>query len=304
MHSKKKSDSFISGMTELIKSTRVHRTLTALTAIMVPVAFAGFINKDIFILFSVCMLTYAAAGVQNAIKDKDYEVPLKAAKVFSGICLLGAAYLALQNMIVFITFAAWIILGLFYNTIARKMMFGDVTVLAITHHTLPTFSAALILGMPVSEAGALSAFMFVTFWFIIHLKNLKDANDDLVRGYKTITTERKDGTLLTKVLFEISVMLIFSAYFLFELSYVYLWAVLGVILLKAVILYLVDVEKHENALNVMRLMVIVFLGGMILDKTRDFLILGISGALAFAYLVFLAGDVVKMIMGGEADAAA
>jgi 4-hydroxybenzoate polyprenyltransferase len=276
----------------LIKSTRVHRTLTALTAIMVPVAFADMINRDIFLLFAVCLLVYAASGVQNAVKDGDYILPKKASKIFSAVLVLAALAVSSQNLIVFITFVLWVLLGLFYNHIARYFMFGDVTVLAITHHTLPTFSASMILGLPLRTTAGLSIFMFITFWFIIHLKNLKDSEADEHRGYKTITTKMKHGTLITKILFETSAILMFGAYFIFSLSKTYLFIMLGVFLLKIIITSLIDLNKHENALNLMRLMVIVFLGGLILDKTQDAFILAISAALGILYLGFLVSDVI------------
>jgi 4-hydroxybenzoate polyprenyltransferase len=278
---------------DILKATRIHRTLTALTAIMVPVAFANKINSNILYLALVCILIYAVAGIQNAKKDNDYKLP-KNSKIFSALFLFSGLILSLNNYIIFFTFLIWILLGVFYNLIARYILFGDVTILSITHHTLPTLSSSLLLGLDLKTTLLLTSFMFITFWFIIHLKNLKDAIEDKKRGYKTLTINIKNGTIKTKLLFEISFLCMFIAYFIFDLSKIYLYALVGVMLIKILVTYFIDLEKHEIALNFMRLMVIAFLIALIVDRTNNYSIIFISLILGLAYLMFLGFDIVKV----------
>jgi hypothetical protein len=273
-------------VTNLWKATRVQRALTAIATLMVPVAFAGFVNTGIILLCIVCILVYAAAGLMNAKLDNDYALP-KTYKIFMGVLLGLGLVISMFNFIVFLTYCAWIGIGFAYNTIGRRILYGDITLLAITHHALPAFSASLILGIDIGTALFLSGFMFLTFWCIIPLKNLKDADDDKQRGYATINTRFNHATAKTKLLFELAFLCIFAAYFVLDLSRVYLIVLLAVIVAKSAIGYLVDINEHENALNFTRLMAMLFLLGIVIDKTGFSLITYIVLAITASYSVFL-----------------
>ncbi len=275
----------------MLFATRVHRTLTALIAILVPVAFANNINKGIYSLGAVCIFTYMAAGVMNAKKDNDYEIS-SYYRIFVFVLLVIAFLFSLGNIIVTITFFTWMILGGIYNYLARYYLFGDVTLLSITHHTIPTFSSAMVLGLDMKTSIAISVFMFITFWFIIHLKNLKDTEDDRNRGYKTMTTDIGNGLPNTKLCFELSFFCMFLAYFIFDLSQTYLIVFTAILLVKILVTYFIDLDAYTTALNFMRFMVIVFLFGLIIDKVSDPDILYLSMAIAILYVVFLLADLV------------
>jgi len=282
----------MSNLVSVLKATRIHRTLTALAAIMVPVAFASQMQTDIYFLALTCIFVYGASGILNAKKDNDYVLP-KYYKIIIGIFLLLGLIVSLKNYIITATYFSWIGLGLFYNTAARFILFGDVTILSITHHTLPTISSAFILGLDIKLIIILSLVMFVTFWFIIHMKNLKDSKEDKDRGYKTMSTHVKNGDIMTKLLFDISFLCMFVAYFILDLSRTYLYILTTVLISKIMISYFMDMTKHETALNIMRLMVILFLGAMIFDRTKNLQILGISAGICVLYLMFLAKDIVN-----------
>jgi len=256
---------------------------------MVPVAFADTINLDILCLGLVCMLVYSVAGIHNAVKDDDYKLPsyYKTAIV---IIAVAALLISFRHHIIFLSYLSWIGLGAFYNTVARFYLFGDVTLLSITHHTLPTVSSSLLLGLDFKTTMLLALFMFITFWFIIHSKNLKDTNEDRRRGYKTLTTEKKTGIVNTKLFFEISFLCVFVAYFIFGFSRMYLYALVGVLIVKIAITYLMDLKKHEHALNITRLMAILFLGAMIFDRSNNHTIILASVLIGFSYLVFMIID--------------
>ena len=181
-------DSFLN----LLKATRVHRTLTGLSAVMVPVAFANRFDMDILFFCVSAILLYAGIGIHNAKKDNDYELP-SYSHIAIIIILLASLAVSLKNMVIFATILAYLLLGFFYNNFSRFILFGDVTVLSFTHHTLPIISASILVGLDIFTTIKLSIFMFITFWFLIHIKNLKDAKDDKKRGYKTIATEFVSG---------------------------------------------------------------------------------------------------------------
>lgn len=281
------------GIIELIKATRIQRTLTALAVIMVPVGFVGKITSDIVYLAFILMLVYAAASLQNAKKDNDYQLPKYYMKFYYAFVAL-AVVLSFKNIILFLTLCSWIVLGLIYNTIARGVLFGDVTLLSITHHALPAFSASLLLGLNLRTTLLISALMFTVFWFIIPLKNLKDTIDDRNRGYKTLTTDIKNGEVKTKALFEIAFIVMLGAYFVLNLSDMYLMILLAIFGLKVMINYFIDIRKEEIALNMTRLMAIMFLAAMVIDRTDSLPIILVSLGLSFVYSLFFISSIVEI----------
>jgi len=284
---------------EVLKATRIHRTLTALAAIMVPVAFASNLHKDIYFLALTCIFVYCASGILNAKKDNDYKLP-KYYKIVIGVFLILGLIVSFKNLIITATYFSWIGLGLFYNTAARYILFGDVTILSITHHTLPTISSSFILGLDIRLIVILSLVMFVTFWFIIHMKNLKDSKEDKDRGYKTLSSHVENGEIKTKLLFDISFLCMFVAYFILGLSRTYLYILITVLIAKIMISYFMDVTEHETALNIMRLMVILFLGALIIDQTDNKQIILISAIIGVSYLLFLLYDIISSRTGATA----
>jgi 4-hydroxybenzoate polyprenyltransferase len=269
---------------ELLKSTRIYRTLQILMAMMVPTAFANAINKEIMLLGLCCVLGYSVIGIHNAIRDKDYLVPKYAKKVM-WIILTILVLLSLSNWIIFLTVLAWMILGYIYNTASRFVLFGDSTVLAITHYTLPCFSSALLLGLNTSLTLTLSTFMFVTFWFLMHSKNLKDTKDDKERGYRTLTTMFNHGVLVSILLVVIGFLLMFYAYFLFDLTNRY-WIIFTIVVfLQVSAISLIMKDKGQWAVKVIRMLMMLFLLGIIVDKSSNLNVLIIPFCLFFTYLM-------------------
>lgn len=273
----------------IVKAARVHRTLTGISAVMVPVAFAGILSPEILI-FCVCsVFLYAAAGIQNAKKDNDYVLP-SYSKYVVFLLLAISLTVAASHRIVFLGIVGEFVLGIFYNFFSRYIFIADVTTLAMSHHTWPTFISSLLVGLDILTTLKLTFFMFFVFWFIIHLKNLKDTTDDRKRGYKTLTTELKNGRQLTIFFFELSYMLMVGGAFLFSLGSWYL-AILGLLfLLKTLIVNNIHNLQEEKALNIMRLMVIVFLSGFIIEKAETTQLLVVSALPLLLYMVFVLKD--------------
>jgi 4-hydroxybenzoate polyprenyltransferase len=253
---------------------------------MLPTAFANGINKEVFLLGICCVLVYSVAGIHNAIRDKDYVVPKYAKKIML-IVLATAMIIALSDYIIFLTVLAWIILGFLYNTVSRYVLFGDSTILAITHYTLPCFSAALLLDLNFKLTFTLTGFMFVTFWFLMHSKNLKDTSDDKKRGYKTLTTLYKHGKSISITLLVIGFLSMFFAYFLFNLANKFLLVYLIVLILQITAIRLIIGNKGQPAVKIIRLLMMLFLLGIIFDKASDISVLLIPFSLFFTYLILL-----------------
>jgi len=154
----------VSGFLELVSASRIYRTIPTILAILVPAAFADKIAPELGVLILSCILIYAVASIHNAKKDNDYSLPEYYREVMIGLAAIALA-IASSSRTVFFTAIAWIALGLFYNTIARRMLFGDNTVLAITHFGLPVFSSSIITGIDARTTAILTAFTFAAFWF-------------------------------------------------------------------------------------------------------------------------------------------
>ncbi|MBU0758205.1 MAG: UbiA family prenyltransferase [Nanoarchaeota archaeon] len=280
------------GVIELLKATRIHRTLTGISAALVPVAFADTINMQV-ILFMLCgVLFYAAAGIHNAKIDNDYALPGYAGSVVVFLSLLSLL-ISLTNMIFFVTILLYLILGIFYNKYSRSILFGDVTVLAFTHHTLPVISTSILLGIEKSMIIRLSVYMFITFWFLIHIKNLKDTEQDRKRGYRTFSTDFSRGREIILFLFELGFMCIFAAYFIFGFSIKYLIAAIFLFFLKQKIIKSARTGNEETALDLMRLMVLAFLFLFVIEETKNFAVLISGVGIVCMYLLFLAMNLSK-----------
>ncbi len=277
----------------LLKATRIYRTIPVFMVILVSAAFANLINKELFILSLACIFIYSAAGIQNSVKDKDHNLPDFSKKIVLLLFVMGFM-ISLTNYIVFLTVISWIILGLIYNTISRFILFFDVTILSITHFALPSLSASVLLGLSMQFAFILSSFLFVTSWFIIHSKNLKDTLEDKKRGYATLTTKFKCGTKVIKIFLIISVALIILSYFLFNLQNNFILFIIIIFILLIIILRKIDRRKNSEALKISRFIILIFMFGLVLNNTSNQNIISISSMLVFLYLIYyLAREEIK-----------
>ena len=270
----------------LVKSTRLYRPLTILTAIMVPVSFVNKISLDIFFLGTVFLLIYAAGGIHNAKKDKDYKLPEYSNKIIY-LFFTSGIIISFTNKIIFFTCLSLIFLTFIYNTLSRKILFGDVTILSISHNALPIFISSLLVGLSIQIAIKLSLFMFTSLWFVIHVKNLKDIKEDKKRGYKTIATYFKNYRKLTKIFIGISFIFFLSGYFLFSLSFEYLFLMSVALFFECIIIYKINHNQDVSALNFMRLLVIIIFIGFILGFSNNLKIILVSLIFCFFFLLFL-----------------
>ncbi len=274
------------GFKTLLRAMRIERTIPGLLTIMVPVSFANKFSIEIFFLCLVGILIYSAQSIFNAKRDNDYLLP-NYSKHVSAMLILTAIIFSLSNRLIFLAALGWIFLGFIYNTIARFVLLADVTILSFTHHALPILSSALLLNIDLELAILLSLFMFILFWFIIPIKNLKGVEDDLKRRYTTLATKSKKGILISKIFLGISFFVMLAGYFIFNLSYTYLIFLALALILGA--FSLVKINKlHDGNLNLFRLIPMVFLLGIIADKSSNLKILILSFSLFFVYFLISA----------------
>ncbi len=264
----------------------MYRTFLILMSIMVPTAFANVISKKVIILGICGVLIYSSAGIHNAVRDKDYLLPKYSKKVMF-ILISIAIIMSLSDYIILFTAIVSIFLGLIYNTFSRFILFGDSTILAITHFALPSLSSSLLLDLPINFSLSLAGFMYIVSWFIISCKNLKDTTDDRKRGYKTLTTVSRGGRLMSIVLLLIGFSLMFFSYYLFQLSNIFLITFLAILVIQLIVIYCVLKNKNHSAVKISRLVMILFLLGIILDRASNIGVVIIPLLIFLSYIALL-----------------
>jgi 4-hydroxybenzoate polyprenyltransferase len=276
----------------LLKATRVHRTLTGLGTLMIPVAFANRITLEVIVLCLALIILYAAVGIQNAKKDKDYDLPSYTNTVTFGLILLSFI-ISSYNMIIFSTTSIIFLLGLFYNFFSRYILLMDITTVTATHHLIPMVGASFLLDLDTIITLKLGLFIYATYWLFINIKNLKDRDDDQKRGYRTIATEFKEYKMITLALFELSFFFMFISYFLFGFGLSYLFFLLALYAIKYMITKNVLSNNMEKALNQLRFMSIFYVFAIVVQKAVSIQIILFCSIPLITYFAMIAKETLQ-----------
>ncbi|MBS3130890.1 UbiA family prenyltransferase [Candidatus Woesearchaeota archaeon] len=283
----------------LLKATRAYRTLTPLMVMLVSVAFAGKLNMGIAALMLANILIYSGASIHNAVRDNDFRMPHYSGKVSTAL-FIAAIAISFSDKIMLAAALLWIALGFFYNTLSRKILFGDSAVISVTHFAIPSMSASLMAGASIKSSVPLAAFFMLIGFLITQTKNLKDRESDKKRDYATLATRFSSGTKMTKALLTASFVAMMSSYFIFGLSanYIFYSAALAVILFFS----LSKISKNEEGIALMltRMALLVFMLSLILEKTSDFMVISAALAMCYIYIVVIsAGRMRDMAAGAK-----
>ena len=269
----------------LLKATRVVRVLIPLSSIMLIVGFANQINKDIFILAICCVLIYSAGGIFNAKVDKDFKLKYPIIAVI--FLFVTALILSFSNYIIFFSVVAWVLLSFIYNKFSRKILFGDSTILAITHAVIPIVGASLLLNLDFRIMFMISSFMFVALFLIIPMKNLNQIEKDKKRRYKTLMTQFKNGRQITNWLLNIHILLLFLSYFIFDFGNKFLLIFFFIFILKIFVSNLINKNRDLKAYYLSRLIFILFSFAIVYDQTTNTIFILMSASMVFIYLAYL-----------------
>jgi len=286
----KKRDNFFGN---LLKSMRIDRTLHIIAMMLIPIAFANFITKEVVILAAVCFLLYSSFSIHNAVKDHDFRLR-NSARYFSILLIVVALILSFSSKVILFTAFIWIILGWYYNTISRRHLFLDIFILAITHFSLPVFSAGLLLGLDLKLNFVLTGMMFFIFGFITNVKNLVKIKEDRERGYKTIGTRFENPADLVKIFFEIGFILMLTLYFIFNLGNSFLVVLIGILILKIFVFLSLDLKKYKLGLKISRSIVVLLCFGFLIGLSSDFILLG--AAFLLVSFIFWLPDIMNLII--------
>lgn len=278
---KNKSNYFVN----LLKATRVIRTIIPLSSIMLVVGFTNKITLEILILMICCILIYAAGGILNAKSDKDFALkhPLKIVVLLS----LLAFFIASYNYIIFLAVISWVLLSFIYNKFSRFVIFGDSIVLSITHSTIPIVSASVLLNLNAQIIMSLSGFMFFAFFFIVPIKNLIGVKEDKKRKYKTLLTEYKNGKRITQYFLNIHIGLLFLTYFIFNLGNKFLLIFFPILIIGILMNYLMKKNKKTKVYALSRLIFLLFSFAIVYDKTTDYKLPLASATILLIYARYL-----------------
>ena len=252
-----------------------------LMCMLLPAAFVNSWSFGIVLLSSACVLTYCGASLHNSIQDRDHLLP-GYAKALAFALPVVALVVSYQNKVVFFTVLAWIALGLLYNTVSRKIVLGDISVLGITHLAIPVISSGIILGMELAQLLKIAVYLYAIFLFLGSMKNIKDTESDKARGYKTFSTVLPKGEHLTKVLAGSASLLMLASYFVLGLSYRFLVLFAVIVTLK---LYSFTIKDKGTGFSLFKYSFVLFLLSIILDKTQVPAIILTGTAYSFIYLM-------------------
>jgi hypothetical protein len=240
---------------QLAKATRIYRIFPTLAIILLAANTTSTLNKEIFLLATISTLIYSAISIQNAIKDKDYQLPKYSNKIIIAILLISLA-ISLTNKILLLTLLAWITLGLIYNTTSRKILLADTTILAITHYTLPYLSTLLLLNIDPTTTIKQTTTIFVIFFLLTPIKNLKGIKEDKKR--KTITL----------TLFLLSIILMTASHPLFGTTRIFLILTIPLLILAAMISTYIIQNNTTTALKLNRILSLTFITSLIISQKQ------------------------------------
>ncbi|MBN2367635.1 hypothetical protein JXC34_01350 [Candidatus Woesearchaeota archaeon] len=282
----------VPGLLDLVRASRVDRTLFGLSAVMVPVAVSGSMNYDVFIFCICCILLYSVFGIHNGLKDRDYRLPSCTKKV---LLVLGGFTVAvsLMRVPIFISQLMYLFLGYFYNTSSRKILLMDSTVLSITHYLLPVFFSALVLGLSMKQAVYLSMYFFIVSLFYMPLKNIRGAEEDKSRGYKTLPSMFRKGVQMTFMAMSVSFILMFLGYFLFDLFVIYLLFLAVIIVLGIVMVYLCHNGDIILMAKLFRFVDVFFCFAFVASSSTSMIVVTISFLLALFSFYFVLSHMIR-----------
>ena len=229
------------------------------------------------------MILYGAVAIHNAKKDNDYPLPDSTSKVIIFL-LIFAIYLASREKIVFIGIVVLFILGILYNLVSRYIVAGDATIIAFSHIAWPMFISSTILGLSKNYKFVFPIIMYVIFWFLLHLKNLKDTIGDKKRGYKTITTNFKNGREITLVSSQISYIFMIIFFFVFNFKYKLIFSLILLFVSLSVFIK-IKIEDDIYVANLLKFSMILFFSMLIFEFSGFSLIFGICFFQVSTYII-------------------
>ncbi|MDA3836519.1 MAG: UbiA family prenyltransferase [Nanoarchaeota archaeon] len=248
---------------KIIKSTRILRTIPSILLILL-----GFIiaknQEPALIILAICLiLIYSAGSIQNAIKDQDFPISKKT-KIIAITFVITAIILSLKNYLLLVATLSWILLGFIYNTLSRKILLADTTIMSITHYFIPIFCSLLISGANIIYSLKISGTICLIFWLITPSKNLKETDKDAELKYKTLPTTKKNGATITRVLLWLSLPAMIIPFFILNLHNVYLQIIPISALLYGISIRYFQLKKEKRAMITIRISMILFLIVLIL----------------------------------------
>ncbi len=276
----------------LLKSTRVERAFYIVSMILIPAAFANTINLDLLVLSICCVLLYSISGIHNSKRDKDHILP-SYYKKFIVFLVLTALVLSLYNILILITVILSIFLGAFYNTISRKILFGDATVLGFTHAVIPIIASSLIVGLDLFSGAKIAVVFYVFIWVLGNARNQKDSKGDKKRKYVTYATLIENPRVLTKLFFNISFFIMLLVPLIFKVSMKYFVVLSFTFIIEVIILYLTDLKKDALAMQLARFTIILFSFALVFDKTTNLSIILSEVVLGLVFLLLIFQDLRK-----------
>jgi len=252
----------------LVRATRIKRTLPILMIILIPAAYSNKFPLTVLLLFLVVILIYSASSIYNAYKDGDYKLP-NYYFVIILILLFLTLVISLLDKIIFFAALIAIFLGYIYNTVARFIPLGDALTAGLTHFVLPIIVSSLLVGLGLSFIIPCAIFVYLIAICIGPVTNLKDIKEDKKRGYKTLVNSVKNPKTVAITLFSFSFIIIFLLYLFLGIRNLNLLFLIPSFLLIIMTTRQIYKGKMKSALNLMRFYLITSFGILIFILTSN-----------------------------------
>ncbi len=269
----------------IIRASRIERSLIPVSSIIIALAFANRFNFDAFILIILTVLIYSFGGLMNAVCDRDYKV-VKSAMLF--VLFLVFLALAISHKKEIMMFVAISIgLSFIYNKLSRRILLGDSFILGLTHGAVPFIAASMLMKISHSFSISFGTYIFLVLFLLVPMKNFNGIREDRKRGYKTLITSYKNGKFLTLLMFVISGIIFIAIYFAFGLPKTYLVAILMAFVVKIEILFLVFAKEKIKAYELTRILVIILCLGIVYSVATELKIILLSNIVFYLYAIYL-----------------
>ncbi|MBN2422323.1 hypothetical protein JXB41_03785 [Candidatus Woesearchaeota archaeon] len=271
----------------LVKATRIDRTLFGLSALLIPIAYNPIYKLDLILFCICCVLLYSFFGIHNAKQDKDHNLPGYTNLVLIFFVILSFL-IALFNKSILTAVILYLFLGFFYNTVSRKILLLDSTILSMTHYLLPILFCCYFLDIEFMFSMKIAIYFFIVSLFYMPLKNIRGSAEDKKRGYKSLTTLYPNGAQITFFLMDISFVLMTISYFIFDLEIIYLFCLLIIYLFERIMKYLEFKGEKILLAKIFRAVDIFFCSAFVLSKTTNFVVGVLSFLFSFTTFYFVA----------------
>lgn len=256
---------FSEELKKILIATRVKRASYAPLSIFSAASFINILNIDIIFLAIISLFVYSIGGLYNAKRDNDYKIKEKHFYITVFILVFISLGLSLVNLKILLLMLFAIFLVICYNTIGRKILYGDIFIAGLTHIFIPFMGTLWILNADLLQYIPYALIPTLSFILIVNVKNIIGFKKDKKRGYVTLMTKFYNGKTLMKISSLIGLFIIISFPLIFNLKL----NIFLIIFILGIFIFLIrDIGflEGKRATSLARLIIVIILFGYLIEN--------------------------------------